>query len=78
MGDRKWDFTLASYREDLPAYTKVDLRAGVKYGPWTVNIYGNNIGNERGIIAGAENQYFPYDLTYIQPRTVGLNLIRTF
>jgi iron complex outermembrane receptor protein len=78
MGDRKWDFTLSSYRQDLPAYTKVDLRAGLKYGQWTMNVYGNNIGDKRGLLAGAENQYFPYDLTYIQPRTVGLNLVRTF
>jgi len=78
MGNRKWDFTTTSYRQVLPAYTKVDLRAGVKYGFWAVNAYANNIADKRGIVAGAENEFYPYDLTYIQPRTVGLNVVRTF
>jgi len=70
--------TDAPQRQFYPAYTKVDLRAGVKYDSWTVNAYVNNVADSRAFIGGGIG-YFPgYAQVYITPRTVGLNVIRDF
>jgi iron complex outermembrane recepter protein len=61
-----------------PDYAKVDLRAGAKRDSWTVNVYANNVADKRGVLSGGPSFYPPYAYTYIQPRTVGLNVLKTF
>jgi len=80
VGDRKDVFTgpPPAQRQKLPAYAKTDLRAGVKYESWTVNLYANNITDRRGLITGGAGNPIPYSFYYIQPRTVGLSLSRVF
>ena len=61
-------------RNVLPGYTRLDLHTGVKYDAWTVNLYVNNATDSRGVL---NNDHLPY-IYLIQPRTVGLSLVRTF
>lgn len=79
VGDRIGIFQPTSLRQVFPAYTKVDLKAGVKEGSWIVTVYANNVGDERGMLDGGIG-YAPgsIDRLYIQPRTVGVTLATTF
>lgn len=72
VGDRDGLFVAAPPRQIYPAYTKTDLRAGVKYDSWTINLYANNVADRRGILNTVD--FFPNEVIYLQPRTVGLNV----
>jgi len=79
VGDRLDAFSSASpQRTDLPAYGKLDLRAGTTYDSWTANVYVNNVTDKRGLISGGIGNQLPYSFYYIQPRTVGLSVTKTF
>jgi len=65
-------------RQDLPAYAKTDLRAGVKYESWTGNLYVTNVTDRRGLLGGGVGNFIPYAFQYIQPRTVGLSVSKIF
>jgi iron complex outermembrane receptor protein len=79
VGDRQDAFSSVSVeRQDLPAYAKLDLRAGTKYDSWTANLYVNNVTDKRGLISGGVGNAIPYAFYYIQPRTVGLSVTKTF
>ncbi len=71
-------FWAGTTREPLPAYTKVDLRAGVRYDSWTANLFVTNATDERGLLAGGLGSFPPYGYSFIQPRTVGLTLTKSF
>jgi iron complex outermembrane recepter protein len=79
VGDRQDAFSSASpERQDLPAYAKLDLRAGTKFDSWTVNLFVNNVANKQGLISGGIGNQLPYSFFYIQPRTVGLSVSKAF
>jgi iron complex outermembrane receptor protein len=79
VGDREDAFSSVSpQRQDLPAYAKLDLRAGAKFDSWTVNFYVNNVADKRGLISGGIGNQLPYAFYYIQPRTLGLSVSKTF
>lgn len=79
VGDREDAFSSSSpQRQDLPAYAKLDLRTGAKYDSWTANLYVNNVADKRGLISGGVGNAIPYAFYYIQPRTVGLSVSKTF
>jgi iron complex outermembrane recepter protein len=79
VGDRQDAFSsVSAERQDLPAYAKLDLRTGTTFDSWTVNVYVNNVDNKRGLISGGVGNAIPYAFYYIQPRTVGLNVSKTF
>jgi iron complex outermembrane recepter protein len=61
-----------------PSYTKIDLRGGADYGSWTVNLIATNLSDQRGIVGGGPGSANPAAFYYITPRTVGLNLVKTF
>ena len=68
---------------DIPGYGTVDLSAGMKFNPWSLDVYLKNAFDNRGQIARyAECQAaICGDQTYIipvQPRTVGIRLTRDF
>jgi iron complex outermembrane recepter protein len=65
-------------RQSYPAYTKVDLRAGVKYHSWSGNIFVNNVTDKRGILRGGFDSFIPTFYTYIQPRTAGVSITKVF
>jgi outer membrane receptor protein involved in Fe transport len=64
----------------LPEYTTVDIRAGLTYRQvWSVNLYTRNLFDKRGV-AAADNRNgvnVPTAL-FIQPRTIGVTLARSF
>jgi len=62
-------------REIFPAYARLDLHAGILYAGWAVNLFANNVANRRGVLA---QDVTPDNFLYIQPRTIGLNVKRTF
>jgi len=69
----------ASGAQVYPSYTKVDVRAGVRYDTtWTANLFVTNLSNSRGILGGGTGTIFPDARYYIQPRTVGFNIVRAF
>ena len=78
VGDRQGEFTSTAQRQNLPAYAKTDLHGGAKYDSWTVNLFVNNIADKRGVLYGGLGAYPPWGFNYIQPRTVGLSVVKTF
>lgn len=79
VGERKGLFRRAGLvREIFPDYTQVDLRAGLRYDNWTAQAFVNNLTDERGILRSGLDSNRPTYLTFIQPRTIGLSLIKDF
>jgi iron complex outermembrane recepter protein len=78
VGDRLGPFQSTALRQDLGSYTKTDLRGGIKYDSWTTSVYVNNVADTRGTLGGGLGYLIPYAFFYIQPRTVGLNVSKTF
>ena len=82
VGDRLAEFTspppTPPARQDLPAYARTDAHAGLRYGPWSTNLFINNVTDRRGLLSGGLANYPPWAFVYLQPRTVGLSLSRTF
>jgi iron complex outermembrane recepter protein len=79
VGDRLGVFLAHGLtRQDFPAYTEVDLNFGATTKGWTVNIYANNLTDERGVLQGGAGYSNPTTFYYIRPRTVGLSVSKTF
>ena len=78
IGDRKSSFSGSIGQVALPNYNTWDLRAGVNVGRmWTVEVFGKNLGDVRGIssLGGALSAaYVGQSVIVIQPRTVGVTL----
>jgi iron complex outermembrane receptor protein len=66
-------------RPKMPAYTTLDLRAGVNWGNYVLQVYAKNVSDERGlenISSEASSAYNPpFTASVIQPRTIGVALI---
>jgi iron complex outermembrane receptor protein len=78
LSDREGVFTASPQRQTLPAYAKTDLRAGLKFDAWTADLFINNVADKRGVLTGGLGNSPPYAFTYIQPRTAGISIERTF
>ena len=65
-------------RTDYPAYTKMDVHTGAKYEYWTVTLFCSNLANKRGLLYGGIGTLFPALYEYIDPRTVGLSVSKSF
>lgn len=65
-------------RQYFPSYEQVDLRLGIKNDSWTANLFVNNAGDERSALYGGLGALPPTAFTYIQPRTIGLSLVKAF
>jgi iron complex outermembrane recepter protein len=83
IGDRLGNFRGFSAgiplpRQEFPSYTQTDLRAGVLHASWMANLYVNNVGDVRGLIGGGVDGAPTNAFVYIQPRTLGLSITRTF
>lgn len=78
VGDREGIFDPAGVRQYYPAYTKVDLRTGLKGESWSASVYVNNVTDKRGIISGGLDNYPPFAFQVIQPRTVGVTVTKNF
>ncbi len=58
-------------------FTTLDLRASVYHGRWSVELYGKNLTNERGIISIDAAGPLPngaLGLSLIRPRTIGVSV----
>ncbi|MBM0106519.1 TonB-dependent receptor [Steroidobacter sp. S1-65] len=80
VGERKGQFKATPVRQSFPSYTQTDLRAGVVYESWTLNMFCNNVSDERGVLRSGLDATVPNpDLfTYIQPRTIGFSVTKSF
>jgi outer membrane receptor protein involved in Fe transport len=78
VGDRNDNFAVLANptRFDLPSYTQVDLLGGVRYGSWTASLFANNVLDKRGTLS--VDPRVANSIYYIQPRTLGLSLAKTF
>ena len=60
----------------LPTYTTLNLQAGLEDGHYSIEVFGSNLGNARGITeyanSGGANQTGL--ASFIQPRTIGIEL----
>jgi iron complex outermembrane recepter protein len=86
VGNRVGPFvnTAAEVRAPMPAYTLGGLRVGVRTTDgWTATGYVSNVGNSRGVLsaqtrAATSLPTDPFDITVVQPRTIGVSLSKTF
>ncbi|WP_394658259.1 hypothetical protein, partial [uncultured Novosphingobium sp.] len=62
-------------------YTQFDLNGGFKGDTWRVNLFVQNLTNKRGFTGGGFNNqttFNPLWFNYTQPRTLGVNVEKTF
>ncbi len=68
--------------ETLPAFTTVDLRAGIEHDRWTLSVYGKNLNDSRGILVLHSEtltpSHNPFGASVITPRTLGVELSAKF
>lgn len=76
LGERRGTFVRAGERSVLPAYARTDVRLGAHYESWTANLFVNNVTDRRGILVRGEDGGLPFSVNYIQPRTIGLSVIK--
>ncbi len=78
VGPRQGEFTGTSDRERFASYVTVDFTTGAKYADWTLNLFANNVTDRRAALYGGLGSFPGNAFIYIQPRTVGLSVIRAF
>lgn len=79
IGSRIGDFAAGSpVRQLLPGYGQANVHAGVDYRSWTGELYINNVGDKRGLLYGGIGSNYPAYFNYITPRTIGINVSKTF
>ena len=62
----------------LDGYTLLNLRAGLMTGAWRINLFARNVTNERAQVSASNVAGQPIALITVRPRTIGMNLTRTF
>jgi outer membrane receptor protein involved in Fe transport len=79
-GDRTVEFDSrapdGSIRQ-LDGFVTLHLRAGVYAGRWSIELYGKNLTNERGVTSIGAAGFLPGDalpLGWIRPRTIGVSV----
>jgi outer membrane receptor protein involved in Fe transport len=79
IGERKGTFlTGTPNRQVYPAYAQTNLRLGIERGMWHANLFANNVTDKRGVLSGGVGSLIPTEFFYIQPRTIGLTLLKNF
>jgi outer membrane receptor protein involved in Fe transport len=77
-GDRTADFSIRDANGDIREadnYTTLDLRAGIDLGTWSIELFGKNLTDERGITDILPEGSYPngaVGIGMIRPRTIGL------
>lgn len=81
-GDRTASFDLNGGfpQYDMGSYTAVDLRAGLSFAPYDVQLYVRNLLDERGQVSAYTWQGNPLvsRVAMLQPRTIGLTVTTRF
>jgi outer membrane receptor protein involved in Fe transport len=81
--------TLANGKPELAggeenAYGQVDLHAGINDGSWRISVYAKNVTNDLHLIdvattyAAVFNTPVDYGGNYLQPRTIGISIDKSF
>jgi iron complex outermembrane recepter protein len=81
VGDRFGDFLSIDNpepRQVYKAYTQLNLTSGLKAGEWDVGVYVNNVTDKRGYYGGGTGSIVPKARSLIQPRSMGLTLVKSF
>ena len=78
IGSRYGLFTPTATRAQYPSYTKLDLRAAWRRGDWSIDFFVNNATDKRAPLSGGPGFLPPFSEIYIQPRTLGMSVTRTF
>jgi outer membrane receptor protein involved in Fe transport len=78
VGDRKGVFRATPDRQTLPSYTKADLRVGLEFADWVGSLFVNNVTDKRGVLQGGLGTTNPLAFQFIQPRTMGVFVTRSF
>jgi outer membrane receptor protein involved in Fe transport len=80
IGERQGEFAsgFGAGRQIYDGYTTVDLLGSARFESWTANVYANNISDKRGVLAGGLGTLNTFSFTYIQPRTIGFSLAKSF
>jgi len=65
-------------RQAFGGYATVNIHAGVRHDSWAGNLFVTNAFNRQATLAGGLGGFPPYAFTYMQPRVVGLSLMRQF
>jgi outer membrane receptor protein involved in Fe transport len=77
VGERLGVYVVSgSPRQQYPSYTQADLRAGVRFNDWNVNVFANNVTDKRAVLLGDPNLVTA--VNYNQPRTVGVSFAKSF
>jgi outer membrane receptor protein involved in Fe transport len=77
FGNRVDDLDPTSARREADAYTTVDLRAGVLWDNWSLELYGKNLTDEDGITDINAPGIYPNGaaaISVIRPRTIGVSV----
>jgi iron complex outermembrane recepter protein len=79
-GDRPGEFagSATSTRIDLPGYSRLDLRVGLRHDSWTCSLFVNNVTDQRGTLTNFSLGHGFRAVNYIQPRTVGVSVSKNF
>jgi iron complex outermembrane recepter protein len=67
--------TIPLPREELPAYAKFDLHAGLTYGTWKTTAYATNVLDRRGQLLA---ELPPTVFSFIPPRVLGITVEKRF
>jgi outer membrane receptor protein involved in Fe transport len=84
LGDRKSEFLAKNPllptppRQSFPAYARTDLHAGLRYDTWTATLFVNNVTDKRVPLSGGRGFYLPFSFTYLEPRSMGLSISKSF
>jgi outer membrane receptor protein involved in Fe transport len=81
VGRRRSDFNGGAGQTSLPAYTTLDLRAGIEMHQYRLQLYARNVSDERGILDFGGVGSTPnggVQLSLVRPRTVGISLSASF
>ncbi len=79
-GSRPADFSNRDANGNIreaPSYTTFDLRTGIDTGRWSIELYGKNLSDERGIndiIPEGSHPNGAVGIGVIRPRTIGLSI----
>lgn len=81
VGDRQGSFAAAggpTERQGFPGYAKVDVHVAAGVDGWDATLFCNNLTDRRAALNGGLGTYNPAAFIFIQPRTVGLSVSRSF
>jgi len=85
VGPRPFEFASGpppAQRIWIPGYTQFNLRTGARHDSLLINLYVNNVTDKRGIVGILQATNIDndggYNVTVIQPRTVGFSVSKSF